>query len=90
LCHCLSIIARCAFSDEALEAAVKLADKYIADRFLPDKAIDLIDEAGSRARITAFLARRDSDREENPKVQEYLQVSCISVFNYQSRKLFLF
>jgi ATP-dependent Clp protease ATP-binding subunit ClpC len=38
-------------SDEALEAAAKLADRYIADRFLPDKAIDLMDEAGSRVRL---------------------------------------
>ena len=38
-------------SDEALVAAAKLADQYIADRFLPDKAIDLIDEAGSRVRL---------------------------------------
>lgn len=38
-------------ADEALVAAAKLADQYIADRFLPDKAIDLIDEAGSRVRL---------------------------------------
>lgn len=38
-------------SDEALEAAAKLSDRYISDRFLPDKAIDLIDEAGSRVRL---------------------------------------
>ncbi len=38
-------------SDEALSAAAKFADQYIADRFLPDKAIDLIDEAGSRVRL---------------------------------------
>ncbi len=38
-------------SDEAVEAAAKLADRYISDRFLPDKAIDLIDEAGSRVRL---------------------------------------
>jgi len=37
--------------DEALAAAAKFADQYIADRFLPDKAIDLIDEAGSRVRL---------------------------------------
>jgi ATP-dependent Clp protease ATP-binding subunit ClpC len=40
-----------AISDEALVAAAKFADQYIADRFLPDKAIDLIDEAGSRVRL---------------------------------------
>ncbi|HYG24602.1 MAG TPA: ATP-dependent Clp protease ATP-binding subunit [Verrucomicrobiae bacterium] len=39
------------FSDKAVEASVKLSDRYITDRFLPDKAIDLMDEAGSRARI---------------------------------------
>ena len=39
------------FTDEALQAAVKLSDRYIQDRFLPDKAIDVIDEAGARMRI---------------------------------------
>src|ERR1700675_337345 len=39
------------FTDKAIEASVKLSDRYITDRFLPDKAIDLMDEAGSRARI---------------------------------------
>src|SRR6059058_3188843 len=38
-------------TDEALETAVKLSERYITDRYLPDKAIDLMDEAGSRARI---------------------------------------
>src|SRR6476646_2843961 len=38
-------------SDAALDAAAKLSDRYISDRFLPDKAIDLIDEAGSRVRL---------------------------------------
>jgi len=42
------------FSDTAVEAAVKLSDRYIMDRFLPDKAIDVLDEAGSRARITTM------------------------------------
>ncbi|HEY9643970.1 MAG TPA: ATP-dependent Clp protease ATP-binding subunit [Coleofasciculaceae cyanobacterium] len=42
---------RLIISDLALEAAAQLADRYISDRFLPDKAIDLIDEAGSRVRI---------------------------------------
>lgn len=43
--HKLSIL------DESLEAAAKLSDRYISDRYLPDKAIDLIDEAGSRVRL---------------------------------------
>ena len=41
-------------NDEALAAAAELADRYISDRFLPDKAIDLIDEAGSRMRIKSM------------------------------------
>jgi len=39
------------FTDKAIEASVRLSDRYISDRFLPDKAIDVMDEAGSRARI---------------------------------------
>ncbi|MDQ2865802.1 MAG: ATP-dependent Clp protease ATP-binding subunit [Candidatus Eremiobacteraeota bacterium] len=42
-------------TDEALAAAVKLSDRYITDRFLPDKAVDLIDEASSRVRLRATL-----------------------------------
>lgn len=43
-------------TDEAIENAVKMSSRYIADRFLPDKAIDLIDEAASRVRLKAFTA----------------------------------
>ncbi len=43
---------RVSITDEAIDAAVKLSDRYISDRFLPDKAIDLIDEAGSKVRLT--------------------------------------
>lgn len=46
---------RVTFKDEALEAAAKLSDRYISGRFLPDKAIDLIDEAGSRARLNVLV-----------------------------------
>ena len=42
------------FTDKAIEAAAKLSDRYITGRFLPDKAIDVMDEAGSRARIGAL------------------------------------
>jgi ATP-dependent Clp protease ATP-binding subunit ClpC len=44
---------RIVIPDESLEAAAKLSERYITDRFLPDKAIDVIDEAGARARIGA-------------------------------------
>ncbi len=53
-------------TDEALRAAAKLADRYISDRYLPDKAIDLVDEAGSRVRlINSQLppAAKELDRE---------------------------
>ncbi len=43
----------CCITDEAIEAAVKLSDRYINDRFLPDKAIDVMDEAGSALRLEA-------------------------------------
>ena len=46
-------------SDEAIEAAVKLSGRYISDRFLPDKAIDLIDEAASRVRLQTYTAPPD-------------------------------
>ena len=52
--------------DEALVAAAKFSDQYIADRFLPDKAIDLIDEAGSRVRLLSSQlpgAAKDLDQE---------------------------
>jgi ATP-dependent Clp protease ATP-binding subunit ClpC len=46
-------------SDEALEAAARLSDRYLTGRFLPDKAIDVMDEAGSRARINATMRPPD-------------------------------
>ncbi len=59
------------FTDDALAAAAELADRYISDRYLPDKAIDLIDEAGSRARLqTTVLPQPLKDKET-----EIVQVS---------------
>lgn len=51
-------------TDEALEAAVNLSDRYISDRFLPDKAIDLMDEAASRVRLNSFTAPPDVKEQE--------------------------
>jgi ATP-dependent Clp protease ATP-binding subunit ClpC len=48
------------FTDKAIEASVKLSDRYITDRFLPDKAIDVMDEAGSRARISTMTRPPES------------------------------
>ncbi len=50
---------RVRITDAALEAAAKLSARYITDRFLPDKAIDLIDEAGSRVRLSAFTPPKE-------------------------------
>ena len=52
-------------TDEAIDAAVKLSSRYIADRFLPDKAIDLIDEAASRVRLSASVVPDDVKELEN-------------------------
>src|SRR5512134_2910024 len=57
------------FTDDALVAAANLADRYISDRFLPDKAIDLIDEAGSRMRIRRMTAPPDV-REVDEKIAD--------------------
>ena len=50
------------FTDQAIASAVNMADRYISDRFLPDKAIDLIDEAGSRMRV--YKKPLDPDKQE--------------------------
>jgi ATP-dependent Clp protease ATP-binding subunit ClpC len=57
------------FSDAAIESAAKLSDRYITGRFLPDKAIDVMDEAGARARITS-LNRPPEIEELSKKIDE--------------------
>ncbi len=51
-------------SDEAIEVAVRLSNRYISDRFLPDKAIDLIDEAASKVRLASYLLPPEIKDEE--------------------------
>ncbi|MGO3375649.1 ATP-dependent Clp protease ATP-binding subunit [Brochothrix thermosphacta] len=53
------------FTDEAIEAAVTMSQRYIQDRFLPDKAIDLIDEAGSKVRLKSFVTPVNVKKLEN-------------------------
>ena len=60
---------RVSITDGALVAAAQLADRYVSDRFLPDKAIDLIDEAGSRMRIRRMTAPPDL-REYDEKIAQ--------------------
>jgi len=76
-------------SDEAIEAAVKLSKRYINDRYLPDKAIDLIDEAASKARISALVLPQDlkeleskikhlnSEKEEAIRAQEFERAAAV-------------
>ena len=59
-------------SDEALEAAVKMSVRYINDRFLPDKAIDLIDEAASRVQLSGYQASSEIE-DLSREIQEILQ-----------------
>jgi len=59
---------RVKFTDDALEAAARLSDRYISGRYLPDKAIDLIDEAGSRSRLSVMTAPPDVKHIEDKMV----------------------
>ena len=59
----------CTYTDQSLDSAVRLSDRYIAGRFLPDKAIDLMDEAGAKARIASMhepqeITKFEADIEE--------------------------
>jgi ATP-dependent Clp protease ATP-binding subunit ClpC len=85
-------------TDEALEQAVKLSDRYISDRFLPDKAIDLIDEAASKVRLKMFTAppnvkeleeqleRLIKDKEEAIRAQEFEKAAKIRDEEQQLQK----
>src|SRR3979490_782637 len=76
-------------TDEALEAAVRLSDRYITGRFLPDKAIDVMDEAGARARITSMTRPPDvkeiekqietirTEKEAAIKAQDYEKAAAL-------------
>lgn len=65
-------------TDDSIQAAVKLSSRYIADRYLPDKAIDLIDEAASRVRLRAFTAP-DNLQELEKRVKELEQEKAAAV-----------
>ncbi len=65
-------------SDAAVEEAVRLSDRYISDRFLPDKAIDVIDEAGSRARLIAY-SRPDELRTLEQELKEIVHEKELAI-----------
>ena len=71
-------------TDEALEAAVSLSARYINDRFLPDKAIDLIDEASSKVRLTTYVTPADiKDLEKEVQDLEKEKEQAISAEAYE-------
>jgi len=72
-------------ADEALETAARLSDRFVTDRFLPDKAIDLIDEAGSRVRLQAFTAPPDL-RELEKKLEVLTREKEAAVANQEFEK----
>ncbi len=85
-------------NDEAIESAVKLSERYINDRFLPDKAIDLIDEASSRARIKTYtepnslkklqeeIERVSKDKEEAVRSQKFEKAATLRDKEKELRK----
>ncbi len=73
---------RVTITDQAVVAAANLADRYISDRFLPDKAIDLIDEAGSRLRIKR-MATPPEHKELEAEISEVVQKKKFAVESQQ-------
>ena len=71
-------------SDEAIEAAVKLSSRYIADRYLPDKAIDLVDEAASKVRLSALTYPNEiKDLEAELETLESEKTAAISEQDFE-------
>ncbi|MDR2095140.1 MAG: ATP-dependent Clp protease ATP-binding subunit ClpA [Treponema sp.] len=71
------------FSEEAVKAAVRLSAQYITERRLPDKAIDVIDEAGAYARIQAFKEKRENNRTDKIEGMENADKNELNDFNFK-------
>jgi len=72
-------------TDKAIEAAVRLSTRYITDRFLPDKAIDLIDEAASKVRLKSFITPPDL-RELEEKIEQLHKMKEDAIINQEFEK----
>lgn len=71
-------------TDEAIKSAVKLSTRYIGDRYLPDKAIDLIDEAASRVRLRSYTAPSDlKELEDKKKSVEAEKLSAVNAQEFE-------
>ena len=89
---------RVKFSDESLEAAVKLSDRYISGRALPDKAVDILDEAGAQARLKAMVVppnmkeledeieKLKQEKEEHIKSQDFEKAAKMRDLEREKRK----
>ena len=89
---------RVKFSDESLEAAVKLSERYISGRALPDKAVDILDEAGAQARLKAMVAppnmkeledeieQLKTEKEEHIKSQDFEKAAKMRDLEREKRK----
>jgi len=73
------------FTDEAVVAAVHLSDRYISDRHLPDKAIDVLDEAGSRSRLSLSVVPREL-REMEARIEELAKEKEAAIQNQEFEK----
>jgi ATP-dependent Clp protease ATP-binding subunit ClpC len=89
---------RVKFSDESLDAAVRLSERYISGRALPDKAVDILDEAGAQARLKAMVAPPDvkeleteieqlkQEKEEHIKSQDFEKAAKMRDLEREKRK----
>ncbi|MBF0386016.1 MAG: ATP-dependent Clp protease ATP-binding subunit, partial [Candidatus Omnitrophica bacterium] len=89
---------RVKFSDESIDAAVKLSDRYISGRALPDKAVDILDEAGSRARLSVMVVPEEvkmleeqieklrEEKEEHIKSQDFEKAAQMRDSERENRK----
>merc|ERR1712187_576369 len=70
------------YTDEAIEACVKFADQYITDRFLPDKAIDLLDETGARKKVRADTNEETSAQQKELETIQQNKQKAVEEKNY--------
>lgn len=75
---------KCKYTLGAINAAVYLSARYIPDRHLPDKAIDLIDEAGSRARMDAFKRKKEEQASvlSRPTNEYWQEIRAVQAMHY--------
>jgi len=76
---------KCIYTDDAIKGAVHLSDRYLVGRYLPDKAIDLIDEAGAKARVASMLQPEDITKYEQ-EIEEVRVAKETAIGNQEYEK----